>query len=76
MSCSDVCHPVCAKVRKLRLTLLLLVLRVPADNHDLALALDDLALLADLLNRWFNLHSFAPALSYFTRQVILPWVGS
>ena len=38
------------------LTLSLLVLRVLADHHDVALALDDLALFANLFDRRFNLH--------------------
>lgn len=42
------------------LALLLLMLRVLADNHDLALAADDLALLADRLNRWSYLHDILP----------------
>ena len=36
------------------------MLRVLADNHDLALAADDLALLADRLNRWSYLHDILP----------------
>ena len=34
----------------------LLVLGVLADDHDLAFSLDDLALLADLLNGRFHFH--------------------
>ena len=32
------------------------MLRVFADDHDFAFSLDDLALLADLLDGWFYLH--------------------
>ena len=32
------------------------MLGVFADDHDLAMSLDDLALFADLFNRRFNLH--------------------
>ena len=32
------------------------MLRVLADDHNLAFSLDDLAFLADLLNGWFYLH--------------------
>ena len=39
------------------------MLRVFADNHDFAFSLDDLALFADLLNGWFNLHFIIPTLS-------------
>ena len=42
------------------LALLLLMLRVLADNHDLALAADDLALLADRLYRRSYLHVILP----------------
>ena len=35
-----------------------------ADNHNLAFSLYDLALLADLLYGWFNLHSIIPTLSF------------
>ena len=42
------------------LALLLLVLRVLADNHNLALAADDLALLADRLYRRSYLHDILP----------------
>ena len=41
----------------------LLVLGVLADDHDLAFSLDDLALFADLLYGWFNLHYIIPYLS-------------
>ena len=40
------------------------MLRVLADNHDFAFSLDDLALLADLLYGWFNLHFIIPTLSF------------
>ena len=39
-----------------QLTLLLFMLGVLADNHDAALALDDLALFADGFHRGTNLH--------------------
>ena len=39
------------------------MLRVFADNHYFAFSLDDLALFADLLYGWFNLHSIIPTLS-------------
>ena len=39
-----------------QLPLLLLVLGVFADHHDLAFSLDDLALIADFLHRGFDLH--------------------
>ena len=42
------------------------MLGVFADNHYLAFSLYDLALLADLLYGWFNLHFIIPTLSYFT----------
>jgi hypothetical protein len=42
------------------------MLRVFADNHYFAFSLDDLALFADLLYGWFNLHFIIPTLSYFT----------
>ena len=42
------------------LALLLLVLRVLADNHNLALTADDLALLADRLYRRSYLHDILP----------------
>ena len=66
------------------------MLRVFADDHDLAFSLDDLALLADLLDGWFYLHcpyrtflafvvvpedgNRRPA--YFARQVMRPLVRS
>jgi len=40
------------------------MLRVFADNHYFAFSLDDLALFADLLYGWFNLHSIIPTLSF------------
>ena len=40
------------------------MLRVLADNHNFAFSLDDLALVADLLNGWFNLHFIIPTLSF------------
>ena len=63
------------------LALLLLVLRVLADDHDAALALDDLALLADGLNRRsnFHVHFLRCCWGWFyalPRQVILPLVRS
>lgn len=45
-------------IRYVTLTLSLLVLRVLADNHDMTFSLDDLALVADLLNGWFYFHVF------------------
>ena len=42
------------------LALLLLVLGILADHHDLALAADDLALLADGLHGRTNLHALLP----------------
>ena len=39
------------------------MLGVFADDHYLAFSLNDLALLADLLNGWFNLHFIIPTLS-------------
>ena len=39
------------------------MLRIFADDHYLAFSLNDLALLADLLNGWFNLHFIIPTLS-------------
>ena len=61
--------------------LTLLVLRVLADDHDAALALDDLALLADGLNRRsnFHVHFLRCCWGWFyalPRQVILPLVRS
>jgi len=50
------------------LTLLLLVLRVLANHHDLTFSLDDLALIANLFDGRLNFHCFIPFLSenYFT----------
>ena len=45
-------------IRYVTLTLSLLVLRVLTDNHDMTFSLDDLALVADLLNGWFYFHVF------------------
>ena len=57
--------------------LLLLVLRVFADHHDAPLALDDLALFADGLDRRSNLHCFVPpACQPLLRQVMRPLVRS
>ena len=39
------------------------MLRIFADDHYFAFSLNDLALLADLLNGWFNLHFIIPTLS-------------
>jgi hypothetical protein len=39
------------------------MLRIFADDHYLAFSLNDLALFADLLNGWFNLHFIIPTLS-------------
>ena len=39
------------------LALALLVTWVVADNHDSTVATDDLALVADLLHAWINLHA-------------------
>jgi hypothetical protein len=39
------------------------MLRIFADDHYLAFSLNDLALLADLFNGWFNLHFIIPTLS-------------
>ena len=41
------------------------MLGVFADNHYLAFSFYDLALFADLLNGWFNLHFITPFLSEF-----------
>ena len=40
--------------------LLLLVLRILANDHDAALALDDLALFANGFHRRSDFHSFSP----------------
>ena len=49
-----------------RLALALLVTRVLADHHDVAVATDDLALVTDLLNAGVNLHcSFLLSLSSY-----------
>ena len=40
------------------------MLGVFADNHYFAFSLNDLALFADLLNGWFNLHFIIPTLSF------------
>ena len=47
------------------LALLLLVLRVLADNHNLALAADDLALLADRLYRRSYIHDILPPSNFW-----------
>ena len=39
------------------------MLRVLTNHHNLAFSLDDLALVADLLDGWFNLHVIIPYLS-------------
>ena len=53
------------------------MLRVFADDHYTAMSFNDLALFADLLYGWFNLHLISPTLSfYLERQVILPFVRS
>ncbi len=44
------------------LALALLVTRVLADNHDATVATDDLALVANLLDAWVDLH-----VSYFLK---------
>ena len=49
-----------AQVNFLKLALLLLVLGILANDHDAALALDDLALFADRLDRRTNLHWVFP----------------
>ena len=49
------------------------MLRVLADNHYFAFSLDDLALLADLLYGWFNLHCLIPYLSL--RILLLLFAG-
>lgn len=41
---------------KKRLALALLMARVLTDNHDAAVATDNLALIADFLNAWLYLH--------------------
>ena len=41
------------------------MLRVLTDDHDLAMSLDDLALLADLFNGRFYLHGYQPFLNLF-----------
>ena len=41
------------------------MLRVITDDHDLAMSLDDLALLADLFNGRFYLHGYQPFLNLF-----------
>ena len=41
---------------KFLLTLTLLVTKVVADDHDATVATDDLALVADLLHAWLDLH--------------------
>ena len=68
------------KRRRRFLALLLLVLRVLADDHDTALALDDLALLADRLDRRSNLHFVRSSSNLFSqpllRQVMRPLVRS
>ena len=56
-----------------RLTLALLVLGVLADDHDAALALDDLALLAHGLNRRSDFHYIS---SYLLLHTIRPRVMS
>ena len=46
------------------------MLGVFADNHYFAFSLYDLALFADLLNGWFNLHSIIPFLSEFVVRLL------
>ena len=57
------------------LALLLLVLRVLADNHNLALTADDLALLADRLNRRSYLHVILPPSNFdrSMRSILVGW---
>ena len=63
------------------------MLRVSADDHNVTFSLDDLALLADLLNGRFHFHCVHHAFltirdfvygpgDYFALQVILPFVRS
>ena len=54
------------------------MLGVFADDHYMAVSSYDLALFADLLYGWFNLHyNFTmPFVYYLERQVILPLVRS
>ena len=49
----------------LQLTLSLLVLRVLADHHHMAVTLDDLALFADLFYGRLNFHSIFPPFFLF-----------
>ena len=49
-----------------RLALALLVTRVLADHHDATVATNDLALVANLLDAWVNLH-----VSYFSLGLLL-----
>ena len=58
--------------------LLLLVLGIVADDHDAALALDDLALFADRLYRRTNFHRYTLLFQdqFLLRQVIRPLVRS
>ena len=66
----------------------LLVLRILADDHDVAVPLDNLALFADFLDGRLDFHSYTTFLCFaeasrmrleaqlFVRQVILPLDGS
>ena len=51
------------------------MLRVFADHHDSAFALNDLTFFANFLYGWLYFH-FVPFLSYLARQVIRPFVRS
>ena len=58
--------PGCYKLVRTCLALALLVTWVVADNHDSTVATDDLALVANLLDAWVNLH-----VSYFCLGLLL-----
>ena len=49
---------VCFGLARVRSALSLLVLRILADDHDVAVALDDLALVADFLHGRFYFHCY------------------
>lgn len=52
------------------LALALLVTRVLADNHDTTVTANDLALVANLLNAWVNLHVFTTSLGGCITRVL------
>ena len=67
MSMREFILSIAKSLSRLRLTLALLVLGVLADNHDFALALDDLALLAHGLHAGTYFHVRSSCLTWNAR---------